>query len=292
METMGHQLRFGLGALASTNATREFDVLSNGLKKTGSLVSNPGIRGTRSHMAAPVAEGTYAVGGPLVLEPRPDDLAFLLPYILGGAAVLNTYALAETVPELVANFTKGLNNLRHNGLKVNTAVFRSATNQPLQLTLDLQGKTEEAGIAMPAISATLSALQPYIHHQLVATLGSTAYDVDNVEITVNNALALDLFRNSQTRQELPEGDRIVTVACDFPHTADEAALYDIAVAGIAGTFVWTNGAFSLGFSFANLKAPTDAPVVQNRGPLGWRINFQAYATTPGNELVVTNDATA
>lgn len=291
--TMGWLTRFGLGATAAAAATREFETLSNGLIKDAQHLDVEGMRGDRGYRSEDVVEGVYTVGGPVVLEPRPDDLAFLLPYILGAAASGTTFAVAATLPDLIADAVKGLSSYRYAGVKVNQATFRSAMNGKLTLTMDLQGKTETSGITFPSISSSLSALQPYVHHQLVATIGGTAYKVDNVEVTIANNLKLNRHYNTQTRQSLPEGSRVISVALDVPFTTDEASLYDIAVAGLGtNTLVWTNGNYSFTITLANLKAPTKGPPIQSRGEeVGFRLNFVARSSGSTQAIVCTNDST-
>jgi hypothetical protein len=278
--TMGHQTRFGLGVNSGAVATREFEVLSNGLIKVAEHLQAEGMRGERGYKSEPTVEGVIAVGGVVSLEPRPDDLAFLLPYILGAAGVGTAFALADTSPELCAESVRGLSSYRHLGLKVNSAVFRSSSNSKLTLDLDLQGKTEVSGITMASVQSTLSTQAPYVHHQLVATFGGVAYKVNNVEFAISQGLKTDRYYNSQTRSSLPEGNRVLTLGVDVPFTTDEAALYDIALAGLAtNTLVWTNSARSLTFTLGKLQTPTRAPAIQNRGDeVGFRLNFDVRGT--------------
>lgn len=289
--TMGHQTRFGLGLTASAAATREFDVLSNGLVQTKQHVQSDGMRGTVERYADSVVEGTSTVGGTVVLEPRPDDWDFLWPLILGGGSA-GSYVLAQTLPTFYAHAAKGMNNPQYRGCVINSAVIRSAANQPLQVALDIQGETREPGIAFPSIAATLSVMQPYIHHQLVFDVDGTEFLLDNLEISILNQCKLDRFFNSQNRQGIPRGDYIVRVSADFPYTTDEADLYDIAVAGLPATATWTNGTVSMEMAFGTIQAPLEEPPVQSRGAeLGFRVNFQARKTASDATLVVTNDST-
>jgi hypothetical protein len=289
--TMGHQTRFGLGINSGNVATREFEVLQNGLVKDAQHLQAEGMRGQRGYDSQGVVEGVIAVGGVVVMEPRPDDLAFLLSYIMGGTPAGTSFPLADTeLGELCAESAKGLSAFRHSGLKVNSAIFRSSVNNKLTLDLDLQGKTETSGITFANIAATLSTQAPYVHHQLVATFGGTAYKVSSVELMISHGLKLDRFYNTQTRSSLPEGNRVITLAVDVPFTTDEAALYDIALAGLGtNTLVWTNGSRSLTFTMGRLQAPTRGPAVSNRGDeLGFRLNFDVRATGATPALATVN----
>ena len=289
--SMGHAARFAVSSVANGTSGQEFDFVSCSIGKQSNLIIPDGIRGSRARREETVVDGTYTVGGQVVLEPRPDDLTDLLPYILGANSVL-----AETLPEFYCFVDKGGDVYTYTGCKVNTATFRSASNGTMQLVLDIQGKTEDTTLTtLDASSAnTLSVLQPYVHHQGVLTLGNTAYECNNVELTIDNALILDRFNNTQTRDYLPESDRVVTLRCDNPFSSVEAAaLYDIARAGLTlNTWTVTNGNYSCIFSMANLKAPTRPVEVGARNQeIPLRLELQAFATSALAELVVTNDAT-
>lgn len=299
---MGHQALLGFG-LTGGAVNEPYEFRSEGIVKQESHVETGGIRGTRSHISENVSEGTYTVGGPLVLIPTPADLVTLLPKILGAAASGTTFALAETLPDFVAQIDRKTKVFAYSGCKVNKASFKSSKGNPLTLDLDIQGKKEGSysgstftditlGSAGTFPSLTLSVLQPYMHHQLVLTIGGTAYEVDDIDITIDNALILDRFNNSQSRTELPEGDRIITVSATFPYSTSETALYNIATAGAAATAVYTNGNYSITFTFAVLQAAAKSPVVQSRnGEIVLPIDFVARMSGSTRELVILNDST-
>ena len=289
--SMGHASAFAIGAEANGANSRGFDFISCTLGKQGSLIVPEGIRGSRSRREEGVCAGTYTVGGQVVLEPRPDDLAVLFPYILGTNS-----ALTNTIGDFFCFIDRVGDVYDYVGCKVNMATFRSAPNGTVQLVLDIQGKTEGTTLAaMHANAASnLSVLAPYVHHQGVLTLGNAAYEYSNAELVIDNALLLDRFNNSQTRDALPESDRIITFRCDNPFSSVEAAvLYDISVAGILlNSWVITNGNYSCTFDFTNLKAPANSPEIGGRDQeIPLRLELQAFANTDTAEMVVTNDST-
>lgn len=286
--SMGHQTRIGISKASPT--TQEIEFISCDMGAKNQHVQSDGIRGQRGRQSESVLDGIIDVSGSLVLEPRYEDLIVMLELILGTAAAPN-YTLAEVVPFFTLDFKKIADTYRYANCKVNTATFRSARNQPLQLTLDIVGKTETGSISFPNIAATLSALQPYIHHQLVMTIGGTAYELDNLEVSISNALLTDRYNNSQTRTDIPEGDRVITVSATFPFTTDQAALYGMAVAGLAGanTAVWTNGAHVLTMTFGKLQAPTISPGVGAKNQEITRtIQFNARKIGATAELAVSS----
>lgn len=291
--SMMHASRVGFGATSGSAATVELDFLSCNVAKQGSHIQSEGIRGLRDYISELVNEGTFTVGGSLVMHPRPSELDLFLPQIMGGGTN-PTYTLAETQTSFGIDVTKIGQICRYAGLKVNSAVFRCAPNQPLTLEMDLQGTTETTGISFPALT-NVSNVAPYIFSELVLTLGGVAYQCFNIEIGIQNNLLLDRFMNTQSRTELPEQSRVITLNATVQMTSVEAAaLYDTAVAGITGTAVWTKGAYGLTFSFDKLQKPISPVVIANRNgeiTLGLQFTARHNATTPTKALIVTNDST-
>jgi hypothetical protein len=292
---MGHAARVGIAAAGAGAATRELDFLSCDVGKRGNLIVSPGIRGSRSYFDEQAVMGTYGVDGTLLLDCRPDDLAVLLPYCLGANANGTSFALASTVQEMLLTVDKVAKVYTYDEIKVNRARFSGGPNQTLKLALELAGKTESGANAgtFPDLASTLSAVRPYVFHQGVLTLGAnTTYEFTNFELVIDNALILDRYNNSQTRTEIPESDRIITLTCDTPFTSSELALYDLSITGLAGSLVFTNGNYSLTFTLNNLKQPALGPgVPAKQQEILQRLTLQAFATDNDDELVVTNDST-
>jgi len=283
--------RVGVGATSGSASTLELEFLACQIGKTGQHIQSPAIRGSRDEIAETVVQGTFTVGGSLSIEPRQAELDFFLPKILGGGTN-PTYTLAATVPEIGVDIGKVADSYRYAGMKINTATFRSGPNQPLQLEMDIQGKTETAGITFPSIASTVTNVPPYIHHEMVLTLGGTAYECSACEISIGNVLMLDRFMNSQSRTELPEQDRKITLKVTVPFSV--TTLYEIAIAGIAGTVVYTKVPFSLGFAFDKLQSATKPVTIQGKnGELLQQLEFVARrnATSPTAALIVTHDST-
>lgn len=241
------------------------------------------------------SDGPYTVGGGLVVQPSDDEWDELLQWITGGTrsgagtgGSPYVYPLAETVVERYVAQEKIAKVPVWASCKVNRATIRSSAGSPvLTCEMDIQGKTETLGNSgtFPAISASLTSDQPFLHQQLVCTLNSVVVLVDDVVLTIDNMLGLDRFFNSQTRTDLPEHGRLITLSMANPFNATDVALYNIAVAGITGSLVYTNGSHVLTFSFANLKAPPEALEGAQRGEVMNRLNFVAYETGSTKELV-------
>ncbi len=293
--SMMHATRVALGATSGSAATREVDFLSCAVGKQGSQIQSEGMRGTRSYIAELQNDGTYTVGGQLVLHPRPVELDMILPFILGGSETADDFPLAETLPEFGIDVTKIGHICRYAGMKVNQATFRCGPNQPLTLEMDVQGKTETTGISFPSLS-NVSNVAPYVFTEMTLTLNSVAYSCFNIAVNINNNLMLDHHMNSQSRTELPEQSRVITVQTSVQMTSTEAAaLYAGSVAGLSGSVAFAKGNYALTFAFPKLQWPIQPVVIPQRNGevvLGLSMVARKDATTPTMEMVTTNDSTS
>ncbi len=294
--SMTRASRVGIGT--TSPVTSELEFLRCGIAKRRTMIVSDGLRGTRSRFANQVNHGPYTVGGPLVVECRPDTLDLLLPWITGGTKEGNVIALAETLTSRAVTVDKVARVPTYGDCYVNQAVFSGRAGQNVTLELDVQGKTYTLGAAgsFPDIASSLSELAPYVFSQGVLILGGTERPFDDFRLTFNNALMLDRFYNSLTRTDLPTTDRTVSFSCRNPYTADEIDLDDLALAGIAASLTFTNGERSIAVALANLKAPPSDPEIPGRAQeITQTLDFQVYATDSGatitREVVFTNDST-
>lgn len=300
MQAMGHATQFGLGPQHATSlATRQFEFQSCTLNRRENLIRTSGIRGQRAPLGDFTQSGTSSVGGNILLMPRPDDLDFLLPYILGGAEASDVFDLAEALPELVATVDKDILVETYRGLKVAQAIFRSRQGQPLSLELQLEGKTKDSSAAtgtFPSISGTLSEKLPYVHHHASWTFDETDIEIDDLVLTIDNGLELDHFNNSQTRTRLPEGEQAITLAFTTPHNADfDDHLREIAAIGVsAAQLAFDNGTDSLTIDFGLLQKPETPVDIRGKKSIRPQVTLQAYQDKAGTRPMIrfTNTNTA
>jgi len=282
MVTMGYATQLGLGPQHATSlATRQFEFQACTLNRRENLIRPGGIRGKRAPIGDFAQTGTSSVSGNIMLLPRPDDLDFLLPYLLGGAEASDVFDLAETLPELVATVDKDLLVETYRGLKVAQAIFRSKQGQPLTLELLLEGKTKDTSAAagtFPAIGGTLSEKLPYVHHHASWTFDETAIPIDDLVLTIDHQLELDHFHNSQTRTSLPEGEPTITLAFTTLHNADFGDhVREIAATGVSGAeLAFDNGTDSLTIDFGRLQKPETPVDIRGKKSIRPEVTLQAY----------------
>ncbi|QDU75434.1 hypothetical protein Pan97_24660 [Bremerella volcania] len=282
MQAMGHATQLGLGPQHATSlATRQFEFQSCTLNRHQNLIRASGIRGQRAPLGDYTQQGTSSVSGSILLLPRPDDLDFLLPYILGGAEAADVFDLAESLPELLATVDKDVLVETYRGLKVAQAVFRSKQGQPLTLELQLEGKTKDSSAAagtFPSIGTTLSEKLPYVHHHATWTFDETDIEINDLVLTIDNGLELDHYNNSQSRTRIPEGEQTITLAFTTPHNADfDDHLREIAAAGVsAAELVFDNGTDSLTIDFGLLLKPETPVDIRGKKSIRPQVTLQAY----------------
>lgn len=283
-----------LGTSASGNATQAFEFVSESIRKTGTVLERDGLRGSRSHQGTAARLGPYGVGGTLVLEPNPEDLAIWLPRILGGAANGTSYPLAETLPEFDLWVDRVTKVFQYTACKVNRATLSASSADPtLRLSLDLVGKTEAVANAATFPTLTITDTQFYIFSDLVFTCGNTARQVAGFSLTIDNSLATDRFMNSLTLTDIPATDRVISLAVTLGYTTENVDLHGLAVSGPAATnsLVFTNGNYSTSFVFGALHAPDETPTVEGRGEIPITKNFIAKKSGATAEITVTHDST-
>lgn len=244
--TVGHQ------SLISINGTA-MEFKTCGLKKTGTIIERDGIRGTRSRNANDCRVGTYAVAGPVVLEPSAADLNACMVLALGANG-----AVAETLTSFSAIVDRDYNAVTYEGCVINTATLRCSQGGIAELTLDLVGKTANTtgSVAAPTVAI------PFIMSDVTLTMGNTAYETMEFELVVNNNVATDRYMNSLTLTDIPAGERLVTLKTVHAYNANSAALWEPALAGLTtNTLVLANGTNTVTFTFGALQTAREDPDV-------------------------------
>lgn len=283
-----------LGIAATSPVNVFYDFVSESMGKRGSIIEHNGLRGTRSRHGGRTRQGIYRIGGTIVMEPSPEELATLLPWILGAVASGTTFALAETIPSRYVTIDKVAKVMEYAGCYVARATFSAGENSPLRMELEIVGKTETIGNAGSFPSATYGNTPPFTLHDTasgVTLSGTGSRAIKSWSMTVDNGLIV-AFNNSQSANELVAGDRMVSTSIVTPYSSSETDLYDQAAAGAAATVVFTNGAYSCTFAFANLQVPADTPGAGGRGAeIALGLNGMARMASTTRELIVTLDST-
>jgi hypothetical protein len=274
-------------------SSEQYEFLSESIAKQGTILDTNAIRGTRSHHASVTRLGTYTVGGAVTFHPSPAALDIWLPRILGAAESTDTFALAETLPPFGMLFDRVGGVFEYADCQVNRATFRGRAGGLIELSLDILGKTEVTGtvFASAGISVASNA-DPYVFSDGVLTLQAASREFFDFELMIDNHLDAR-FANSLTATSITPQDRTVTLRVNGPFTSAElAALYNQAVAGAAGSLVFTNGGMSTTATFATLQAPARSPNVSGKSEVGMSLEMTARMSGSTREVVFTHDSAA
>lgn len=290
--SQGYQSRLSIaaGGTAIGSYTGAYEIESETLKKTGTILDTNGLRGTRSHHSGRTREGTYSVQGTLNFCADPAMLDLLLPWILGADESTDVFALADTLPERDVLIDRVAKRFVYAGCKVNRARITGRAGELIKVSLDIIGKTETvSATSFPSI--TPPTVPPYAFQDAALTLVSTSRIITNFELTVDNVLDAR-FANSVSATNIDPQDRIITLRTETPFTSDEVDLYAQSVGGAAAALVLTYLGYSTTFSFASLQVPDNSPNAPGMSEILLSLEGVARMSGTTKELIVTHDSAA
>ena len=275
------------------------DFTSETLRMTQTHVGHgtgDGLRGTRSRHKDRVAIGSERISGAIELQPVGAELDWFLEKILGGSTdadpLPNTTDVAETVPAFQMMIDRVSKVFTYGDLRVSRAIFRGSSGQPINLSLELEGKTETVAAAggFPALTHYITSIM--IFPDCTLAFNSVQYEADmkSFELTIDNVLDTERFTNAITRSEIPAQDRIVTLRADFGYAGTAAAVYDYAIAGAALALLMTDGTNNYTFDFANAKIPAESPVVSGKTEIMHSVTFNCFRDASNSECKCTKSA--
>ncbi len=291
--SMGHQSRLSMAAAGTAigSYTESYEFIGESLRKQQEIVETSGIRGTRSLPIERTRDGIYRVSGGIQFHATPSMLDLILPRIMGANEATDVFAFAETLQTFDVLLDRVAKRFVYGGCKIGRAVFRATAGGPLELDVDILGKTETVyATSFPTISAPTD--PPYVWSDAVCTIEGTARTVTQWELTIDNRLNAR-FANSQSATDIHTEGRDVTLSLTVPYTSDEVDLYGINTGGAsAANFVLTNGNRSITFAVAAFMVPDASPVVGGPGEILLTLSGSARSSGATKELVITSDSTA
>lgn len=285
--SQGSQCQLGIDDSTVDSNTPGFEFVSFGLRKTDTHADGNGVRGTRSRHSSRSRIVSRAVAGPIVMHPTPTELDLLWPWILGGATSGGVTAVAETLPTRNVAINRVRKMATFDGCKIASAVLAITAGQPLQLTLNIEGKDEtEASVgSWPAITfPTDNILVP---DDVALTIDGTEHKFSQLSLTIDNMLQTDRFLNDLTRDKITPQDRNVTADLTLPYDDVNDVLYGIDIDGVAGSLVIANGSVTYTIAFANLKAAAIGPEISGKVEIPLGVQLRSYFDGTDREIKVT-----
>lgn len=292
-QPQGSQAQFAADSVTPVDGSSEpYEVLSDGLRKTSTILDTGGLRGTREHSQERTRAGNDDVRGSIVMVCSPADLDNWLPRILGAAESADSFDFAETIPEWVWLSDRVGDVYLYQGCKVSRATFAGSAGGFVTMTLDVVAKSETTGQAFPSLTlSTAENSKPYIFSDSTLTLQSSSRNITSFSLVIDN-LAVPTFHNSTTATDIDATDQVITLDCNVDNSSGNQDLYEQALAGATGSLVLTRGNMSCTFTFGTLQVPDQTPIVGGKGRIGWDLSMTARKTGSTAALSVTNDSTA
>lgn len=283
-----------LGIDTANPVAQRFDFQSSSLGISETLIDTNGLRGTRSHGLERVRDGEYRVDGDLVLHPTSLELSHLLQWGLGGTPTgvgTVTYPLADAVPSRFVTVDKGVKVLTWSGCCVNRLSVRGSQGQPLEFGFNVAGLAETVANAgtFPALGLDTTTA-PFVFYDCAISIAGVTYFAREFALTVDNALDLERFFNSQSRTALVAQDRHVSLDIALP-AGDAWAVYGAGAgaglsAGVAVTITATNGGAVLTFSLPAMVFPKN-PVPVSRPEIMLLPHGSAFKSGSNLELTTS-----
>ena len=276
-----------LGISASGPVSDRFEVVSASLQKTSQLVQSEGARGSRSRYKFRVRKQLERCSGNLVMEPSVTEIDKILPWFTGGTTTLGVTDVGNTLATRVVSIDRVTKVSTYAGCVVSRCTIEGNRGAAVRWTLDVEGTTETEGAAGSFPSLSLDTDNFFVFSDCSFSLGGTTRKPESFRLVVDNVLDTERFLNSLTREEIPSKDRRVTLEATFPYNSDHSDLYDVAIAGIAGSLVITDGSTTYTIAMANIKTGAQPREIPVRDEIKLVCNFQAFADASASEFKVT-----
>lgn len=300
MPTPGAQTKMWMGS-AVTNSSTCFlvDFLSESVKRRVGHIDGNALKGTRSRSKERIREGLRIVNGQVTWEPQTNDLAIMLPFILGASNSGTSYPLGETpsafeIYKMFGTSAGSSPNTRfttYAGCKVNQATFSATSGGLLRCTLDIVGLTATAAAyndaGVPTVTLNTTTTLFTFHDVSTLTIGGNTFKLFDFSLTINNAMR-PRWINSRDADAIYSTDRVVTISHNMPEDQTIVSAFEDVNVAVVITFTSSNQ--TLTFSMPAVRYDVDSIAVSGREETMMPLSGIAYKSGSSPELAVTLDS--
>lgn len=292
----GESVQLGIDTVATP--THRFDLFDETVVMAEQHLDASGLLGTRSHSVYRNRASIRRIAGPIILEPTPNELALILPWALGGTPAGSptvTYPVAEILSSryVVCDRSNALwggsagQVFTYTSAVVDKLRITGRQAEALRFTLDVVGVDESIASAgsFPTLSID-TATTEFMFSDLVFSVNNVTYNVEEIDLTIDNQIDKERFWNSLTATALIATDRRVTLNYSLGH-GDASAAYNLGPSGTQVVLTFTNGGAVLTITLPALAAPRDSPHSRGRGEILQPFRGVALATNSSKEIVVS-----
>lgn len=285
---IGKETTFG----TEVAATEFIEFNSESIKRNGGQTNKPTLRTASPLRAVP---NKVSIDGSFTFPMSFGSNGLLLKYAMGAnnttGAGPYTHALslatALTTPLTIAVKRGDVsgNEYAYNGCFIPKMTWSIQPEGQLECTVDVLGREE----VIRANSTPTYTTTEYIHWDMFSfTLAGNPINVQSFELSLENPLQGDTHYLGSLYRQLPTrgGARKVSgsIEFEFESTTHYNYVVDRTENAIVAAFQGTS--HSLEFSLPNVFWTGDTPNISEVGPIKQKLNFEARATSDGNELAI------
>jgi len=240
--------KLAISAANGTTPNRAIEWTQRAGGKVGSVMDTGGTRGSLSHRHERTRNGASMVEYSFTTEPSFNDVAALLPLILGGSSSpFVTPENVTTLPYFSLFESLGVQEWTYAGCKFDSATFTFSQGSFLSLSLGLRGKSATAGTVSGLSALAVPAETPFICEDSTCSIDGSNYEIKAFSLTVSNNL-LVRFANSLTPTDIKPVDLAVAWQLALPYNSDTTGVYNaINATGADISLTMNNGTNTINF---------------------------------------------
>jgi len=264
------------------------------LVETQEINRTNGTTGTTETISERSRKGRIRCSGTISVPAGKLALDTLLPLILGAAESIDSFALADTIPEFYMMIDRGEKVYTYSGCRIASATFAGTSGQivMVNLTIEAETETESAAGAFPVLATPTE--PPWQLEDGVITLLGATREFSEFNLVIENQLDTERFENSLTRIDIPLLNRTITLGTNHPWATDTVDLIKQDLAGEGGSLVLTNTVNSdaVTFTFGTIQYPSRTPSTTKAQVTRLPLEGEVCRIGSTASLVVTNVAGA
>ena len=274
------------------------------MSKHGRHGGNQGIRGTLEHESARIREMTYFAHGSVLQYVSPNDIANLMGNVFGlNESPSGTFTVDDDLPYFGMLIDTDYETWEFTDCKCASWMLRSRApsfnerGEPdmVYLQWNVIASTVVKGTTWPVTPPSLgtaTADTPYAFADSDSgiTIAGSARAVEEMVMLVDNDLKAK-YTNSLGPHSHRARDRRIMLNFKMPWNSDNDSVYGQAVAGAAGSIVFTNSGMSTTFTLGKYQVPDRSPFVRGKRQIPLILEGEVRGNGATSSLVVVNDNT-
>lgn len=279
--------------------------LSETMSEKGRLIGGQGIGGgTLQIEAARIRQGVSFTEGEIVMYLSPNDVDFLAANVWGFTeSPTDTFTQSDALVYFGLLIDVDYNTFEFTNCMLNYLEISARAPQ-----FDESGEPEMVlcKMGIRASGCTLGTSWPGSPPSLGTAAADRGYEIadsDGFFTFVGTVRPIQAFRfridrglytkyaNALTAHSQRATMRHNQIVCQLPWNSDNLDLYNVAVAGAAGSFKFVNGTLSTLFNLGRCHFPNHTPIIRGKGEVPLNIFGLVTGTGATPDVKIVNDNT-